>query len=146
MKKILSLVLAGLLLIGLAGCSGALHDAGSANVVGYRVINSTFSNGTEVFVLSQSPRDSGNAQPGNTWGTDATIKGTQVGTTVEITCPAWAVNQEVNVQVKNAGASGINWGGGLTTNAAFEPSTVTIGADHIIEIDMAAGTAKFVKK
>ena len=28
MKKILSLVLAGLLLIGLAGCSGVLHDKG----------------------------------------------------------------------------------------------------------------------
>lgn len=145
MKKILTIVLAGLLLVGLAGCSGSLHNSGSANVVGYKIINSTFSDGDTVYALSQSPRDSGNAQPGNTWSTEATVKGTQSGTTVNITCPAWSVNQEVNVQVKTDDGANIVWGTGITANAAFIPTDVTIGSDHIILVDMAAGTAKFQK-
>ena len=145
MKKILTIVLAGLLLVGLVGCSGSLHNSGSANVVGYKIINSTFDDGAIVYALSQSPRDSSNAQPGNTWDTAATVKGTQSGTTVNITCPAWSVNQEVNVQVKTDDGAKIAWGTGITANAAFIPTDVTIGSDHIIVVDMAAGTAKFQK-
>lgn len=147
MKKILTIVLAGLLLVGLAGCSGSLHNSGSANVVGYKIINSTFDDGVTVYALSQSPRDSGNAQPGNTWNPAATVNGTQSDKTVNIDCAAWSVNQEVNVQVKTVKADGaIDWDTGITANAAFIPTDVTVGSDHIIVVDMAAGTAKFQKK
>lgn len=148
MKKILSLVLAGLLLVCLVGCSGVLHDAQTVNVVGYKVINSTFADGAEVFVLSQSPRDSGNAQPGNTWNLEATIKGKQKDTTVEIECDPWTVSNEVQAQVKIAKVDGsdIDWASGVNVNAIFDLSTLTVGANYIVEIDMVAATAKFVKK
>lgn len=144
MKKIIFAALAVLMMLGFAGCSGDLHDAGPINIVGYQIKNLD-DNGVTYYIMSQSPKDSGNAQPGNAWSTATTIFGTVENKGFSVDCATWAVMDNVQVQVKKEGASGIDWDSGVnitTTNFNAIPS----GANCTIVVDCTAKTAELVAK
>ena len=114
------------------------------NVVGYEIKNLD-DNGVKYYIMSQSPANSGNAQPGNAWSTATTIFGTVADKTFVVDCAAWEVTDEVDVQVKKEGASGIDWNSGVqisTENLDSMPN----GSDCIIVVDCEAKTAEFAPK
>ena len=95
--------------------------------------------------MSQSPANSGNAQPGNAWSTATTIFGTVADKTFVVDCAAWEVTDEVDVQVKKEGASVIDWNSGVqisTENLDSMPN----GSDCVIVVDCEAKTAEFAPK
>ncbi|MBP3449782.1 MAG: hypothetical protein J6K22_04895 [Spirochaetaceae bacterium] len=114
------------------------------NVVGYEILNLD-DDGVKYYIMSQSPANSGNAQPGNEWSNATTIFGTVADNTLVVDCAAWKVIDEVDVQVKKEGADGIDWGSGvqISTNNLSE---MNCGANCVVVVDCVAGTAEFVAK
>lgn len=114
------------------------------NVVGYEILNLD-DDGVKYYIMSQSPANSGNAQPGNAWSNATTIFGTVADNTLVVDCAAWKVIDEVDVQVKKEGADGIDWGSGvqISTNNLSE---MNCGANCVVVVDCVAGTAEFVAK
>ena len=143
MKKIILTVLAVLMILGFAGCSGDLHDAGQINIVGYQIKNLD-DNGVQYYIMSQTGLG---PQPGNAWSTATTILGTVENKGFSVNCATWAVNSNVQVQVKKANSAGtdIDWNSGvkITTTNFYK---IPLGSNCIIVVDCTAGTAELVAK
>lgn len=116
-------------------------------VVGYEIKNLD-DNGKKYYIMSQSPADSGNAQPGNAWSTATTIFGTVAESAFTTACDAWLISDEVQVQVKKTklndqGEDEIDWGTGYSiTTSNFK--SMNVGANCVVVVDATAGTAEFV--
>ena len=122
-----------------------LEQGHFVNVVGYEIKNLD-DNGKKYYIMSQSPADSGNAQPENRWNVETTLFGTVANKGFTVDCASWKVIDEVQVQVKKDNGNGyIDWASGVnltTTNLDSMPN----GSDCVVVIDATAGTAEFVAK
>lgn len=148
MKKIIFLALTVLMIFGLVGCNGDLHDVSDVYIVGYKIVNVPEKyEGKTIYAHGQTVGDNV-AQPGNEWNDTTPHKAVVTDGEATINFSEdniWIPGKDVNVQIiaKHWDDKIVAGDFGGRDSEGF--SSLEAGVNYFIHVDCSTNKITFVK-